>query len=418
MSKLLDVYFHEKIIGELKQDDHGDINFTYSASWLADPNAIKISCSLPLQQETFKRKNCKAFFEGILPEEMQRKLIAKNLSISANNDFSMLEKIGGECAGALSFIPSREKLHPNNNNYYELIGAQLPNILQELPSRPLLAGERGVRLSLAGVQDKLAVYVEDEKIFIPLNNSPSTHILKPDFSIFDGVIFNEDICLKLAKKIGLSVVEGNLKTVDNINYLLIKRYDRIFANEDKNPKEIKRVHQEDFCQALGISSKNKYQKEGGPSLKQCFNLIRHESSIPVIDLVKMINAIIFNFLIGNCDAHGKNFSLLYLDQLQVAPLYDLVCTLYYQDLDQRMAMKLGGEYRIHNIHAENFDLLADEIGFAKPEVRRRILELIDSILSSLPTLETHNQVQEEIINLIRTRCENLALHFQRRIRHS
>jgi serine/threonine-protein kinase HipA len=412
MSKVLDVYFHEKIIGELKQDDHGDINFTYSASWLADPNAIKISCSLPLQQETFKRKNCKAFFEGILPEEMQRKLIAKNLSISANNDFSMLEKIGGECAGALSFIPSGEKLHPNNNYYYELIGAQLPNILQELPSRPLLAGERGVRLSLAGVQDKLAVYVEDEKIFIPLNNSPSTHILKPNFSIFDGVIFNEDICLKLAKKIGLSVVEGDLKNVDNINYLLVKRYDRIFANKDKNPKEIKRVHQEDFCQALGISSKNKYQKEGGPSLKQCFNLIRHESSIPVIDLVKMINAIIFNFLIGNCDAHGKNFSLLYLDQLQVAPLYDLVCTLYYQDLDQRMAMKLGGEYQIHNIHAENFDLLADEIGFAKPEVRRRILELIDAILSSLPTLEMHNQVQEEIINLIRTRCENLALHFQ------
>src|SRR5947207_11502063 len=98
MAKILDVYFHEKIAGQLEQDDHGDINFTYSASWLNDPSATKISHSLPLQEGTFKRKECRAFFGGILPEESQRKIIAKNLGISANNDFSMLEKIGGECA--------------------------------------------------------------------------------------------------------------------------------------------------------------------------------------------------------------------------------------------------------------------------------------------------------------------------------
>ena len=118
MAKILDVYFHEKIIGQLEQDDHGDMNFTYSASWLNDPNAIRISCSLPLQKGTFKRKECRAFFGGILPEENQRKIIAKNLGISANNDFSMLEKIGGECAGALSFISAGEKLNPKNNNYH------------------------------------------------------------------------------------------------------------------------------------------------------------------------------------------------------------------------------------------------------------------------------------------------------------
>src|SRR5476651_359435 len=120
MTKILDVYFHEKIVGQLVQDDHGDMNFTYSNSWLEDVKAIRISCSLPLLKATFKRKGCHAFFGGILPEENQRKLIAKNLGISANNDFSMLEKIGGECAGALSFIPAGEKLHHNNSNYHEL----------------------------------------------------------------------------------------------------------------------------------------------------------------------------------------------------------------------------------------------------------------------------------------------------------
>ena len=322
----------------------------------------------------------------------------------------MLEKIGGECAGALSFIPSGEKLNPKNGNYHELTDSALATILRELPSRPLLAGEQGVRLSLAGVQDKLAICVKDEKIFIPLNNAPSTHILKPDFSVYEGIIFNEVFCLKLAKKIGLSAAEADIKKIEDINYLLIKRYDRIFIDGENNPNEITRLHQEDFCQALGIQSINKYQNEGGPSLKQCFDLIRMVSSAPVIDLAKMIDAVIFNYLIGNCDAHGKNFSLLYLDQLQLAPLYDLTCTLYYKDLSQKMAMKLGGEYQINNITTENFNKLADEAGLAKPEVRRHLFELIDAILSALFSIEMHHPAQQRVAEIIKKRCVNWGRH--------
>ena len=403
MTKMLDVYFHEKIIGKLVQDNHGDMSFTYTADWLSAPNSIRISCSLPLQKEPFKRRSCQAFFGGMLPEENQRTLIAKNLGISANNDFSMLEKIGGECAGALSFIPAGEEFNLNKGEYHALTGSALPNILRELPLRPLLAGKEGVRLSLAGVQDKLAVHVEDETISIPLNNAPSTHILKPDFTVYNGVIFNEAFCLTLAKQIGLLVADVEIKKAEDINFLLVKRYDRIISGS-----EIKRVHQEDFCQALGITSINKYQNEGGPSLKQCFDLIRIESSVPVIDLEKMLNAVIFNYLIGNCDAHGKNFSLLYLDQFQLAPLYDLICTLYYKDLDKKMAMKLGGEYSINAITAENFNKLADEIGFAKPAVRRRILELIERILSTLPAVEIHHEIQAGVAEIIKERCLNFT----------
>ncbi len=391
MAKILDVYFHEKIVGQLVQDDYGELNFTYSVHWLDDPEAIGISCSLPLQQETFKRKSCHAFFGGLLPEENQRKLIARNLGISASNDFSMLEKIGGECAGALSFIPVGEKLNLKNSHYLELTSTVLPTLLRELPLRPLLAGEQGIRLSLAGVQDKLAVYVEEDKIFIPLDNAPSTHILKPDFNSYDGVIFNELFCLQLAKKIGLSVAEAEIRETEDISYLLVKRYDRIFTST-----KIQRIHQEDFCQALGIASTDKYQSEGGPSLKRCFELIRVASSAPVIDLEKMLCAVIFNYLIGNCDAHGKNFSFLYLDQLQLAPLYDLICTIYYRELSQKMAMKLGGEYGISKITAGNFDKLAGEIGFNKLEVRKCILGLIEKMLISLPMIDKQHQVQEEV----------------------
>jgi len=403
MAKMLDVYFEEKIVGYLQQDDHSDMNFTYADNWLNDSAAIRISCSLPLQKNTFKKKECSAFFGGILPEEIQRKLIAKNLGISANNDFSMLEKIGGECAGALSFIPTGEKLNQKNKHYHALTDKHLANILRELPSRPLLAGEQGVRLSLAGVQDKLAVYVKDDKIFLPLNNAPSTHILKPDFSTYEGVILNQGFCLNLAKKIGLSVAEADVRKIEDINYLLIKRYDRIRVSN-----EIRRLHQEDFCQAMGVQSSNKYQNEGGPTLKQCFDLIRTVSSTPAIDLYKMINAVIFNYLIGNCDAHGKNFSFLYLNELQLAPLYDLICTLYYKDLSKKTAMKLGGEYHINRVTPANFDKMADETGLAKPEVRKRILELIDAILSSLLSIDMHDQTQHEVAELIKTRCVNFA----------
>jgi serine/threonine-protein kinase HipA len=405
MTKILNVYFQEKIIGKLVQDNNGDVSFTYSKEWLEDSHAIAISCSLPLQEERFGRKECRAFFEGLLPEQDQRKTIAKNLGISDKNDFSMLEKIGGECAGALSFLPSGKKLNSEDNTYRQLTDVELARILKELPTKPLLAGESGVRLSLAGVQDKLAVYVEDEEIFIPLNSAPSTHILKPAYGANNGVIFNEYFCLKLARKIGLSVAEVEIKKIEDIDYLLIKRYDRIMSIQGN---QIQRVHQEDFCQALGIPSTKKYQNEEGPSLKQCFDLVRDKSSKPVIDLEKMLNSVIFNYFIGNCDAHGKNFSLLYLNKLQLAPLYNLVCTLYYEDIEKKMAMKLGGECEINKIKPKNFDKFAEEAGLSKSEVRKRVLKLSDEIIAALPTIKAQCQTQKSIADLIGKRCNDFS----------
>jgi serine/threonine-protein kinase HipA len=405
MVKTLDVYWDKKKIGYLRQDQYGEIQFTYALEWLQDPQAKSISCSLPLQEETFQRKACQAFFAGILPEEHQRRLIAKILGISPENNFSMLEKIGGECAGALSFLPSGENLIHQDNSYKALDEKNLYTTLQALPTRPLLVGDEGVRLSLAGVQDKLAVYIEGETIFLPHDTSPTTHIIKPDFNICEGVIFNEAFCLQLAKAVGLLTAEAQIKKIDDLNYLIIKRYDRYYSPSHANPKLIQRLHQEDFCQALNIFPHNKYQSDGGPSLKQCFELIRREFVTPVTDLAHMLNAVIFNYLIGNCDAHGKNFSILTLeDGLHLAPLYDLICTLCYKELTTKMAMKIGGEYKINSISIKNFEQFAEEIGFSKPEVKRRISKLIEAILSALPQIEIHHEIQNEVANIIKTRC--------------
>ncbi|HEU5281594.1 MAG TPA: type II toxin-antitoxin system HipA family toxin [Gammaproteobacteria bacterium] len=408
MSKKLDIYFEDVLVGLLEQDQHGDINFSYAHSWLINASAFQISCSLPLRDATYNRKACRAYFDGLLPEENQRRIIAKNLGISANNDFSMLAKIGGECAGALSFIPHGEK--PNNSQlaYREIKKNELVNILNQLPKRPLLAGELGVRLSLAGVQDKLAVYVESDKTFIPLETSPSTHIIKPDFGFYEGVVYNEAFCMGLAKKVGLNVANVEIKQVENIEYLLIERYDRFREDYLNATSIVKRYHQEDFCQAIGVPAIDKYQCDGGPSLKQCFELIRRESSMPVVDLSRLLQAVLYNLLIGNCDAHGKNFSFLYAEGLHLSPLYDLLSTVYYKELDKKMAMKLGGEYHIDRIGLSEIDRLAEDASYAKREVYAVFSNLIEAILSGIDNMAVVSRVQVELVDLIKSRCLGFA----------
>ena len=330
----------------------------------------------------------------------------------------MLERIGGECAGAVTFVPAGETLPERNYSYRKLSTEELIAILKELPNRPLLAGEKGVRLSLAGAQDKVAVRIEGDDVSLPLGGAPSTHILKPANERFEGVVFNEALSMNLAAAIGLLAARVETRNVEGTTFLLVERYDRVHRQIHGEEPTIERVHQEDFCQAQGIVPEMKYQKEGGPSLKDCFNLLREVSSAPVIDLTRLLDAVIFNYLVGNNDAHGKNFSILYHSagtkdhQVRLAPLYDVVSTIYYPELSREMAMKIGGEYSSERVTPRNFEKLAEETGLAKPQVRRRVPELADAILSALPILDIQNPIAESVAVLIEKRCENTRGKFR------
>src|SRR5690242_14617844 len=189
MARTLDVYLHDDLVGRLVQDDAGDITFRYEQAWLELPRAVPLSHSLPLRKQRFRRKECRGFFGGILPEQAVREMVARNLGISARNDYAMLERIGGECAGAVTFVPKGQALPGRSSGYRKLSGHELAAILKELPKRPLLAGEKGIRLSLAGAQDKVAVRIEAGEVCLPMGAEPSTHILKPAAGRFEGVIF-------------------------------------------------------------------------------------------------------------------------------------------------------------------------------------------------------------------------------------
>ncbi len=418
MAKILDVYLHRELVGHLIQDDGGQMVFDYAERWLQNPGATPLSHSLPLRRERFTRKECRGYFVGILPEESKREIIARNLGISKRNDYAMLERIGGECAGAVTFLPAGDALPTRDDHYRALSANELAGILKELPRRPLLAGETGIRLSLAGAQDKIAVRVEGDAISLPLGGAPSTHILKPAVEQFAGVVFNEAFCMRLAAATGLPAAKAEIRRVEDVEYLLVERYDR---TRSQGPERVtlERLHQEDFCQALGIVSEHKYQKEGGPSLKQCFALLREVSSAPVLDLARLLDAVIFNFLVGNNDAHGKNFSLLYHGagtaglETRLAPLYDVVSTRYYPELTQEMAMKIGGEYSSDRVSKTNFEQLAEDAGLAKPLVRRRVPELAEAVLSNLDKTGIEHPVAETLAEQIRERSDA----FQNRIRN-
>lgn len=342
MTKALTVHFNKIFIGIFEQNSSGRLSFFYDQKYLKSSQATPLSISLPLRPEPFDDKTTRAFFSGLLPDDHQREILAKNLGLSPRNPFALLFKVGGDCAGA---IEMRNGTRAENS---KKVGAaitltedKLNKIIDELRIKPLLAGSNKTRLSLAGAQSKLAVFFDEKKKkSLPklLKTSPSTHILKPTIPSFPDSSHNEFFCMKLAEEINLDVAKTLLKFAAEKPYLLIRRYDRELDSKGR----ITRIHQEDFCQAMSIPPELKYQQEGGPSILSCLSLIEKHSSQAALDKLKFLRAVIFNFLIGNSDAHGKNFSFLHeKNRTKLAPLYDLISTTIYPQLDKNMAMKIG-----------------------------------------------------------------------------
>jgi len=407
MKKTLDVYLDHVLVGYLMQDEVGHMRFVYDQAWVHRPNAMPISWSLPLKQSVFSQKECRGFFSGILPEAAHRAIIARILGISAHNDYAMLEQIGGECAGAVTFLPTGTALPEKFYDYKPVDNRELAELLTELPKRPLLVGEPGLRLSLAGAQNKIAVYVNDVgEIFLPLGGAPSTHILKPAIARFSNIVSNEALCLALAESVGIPTVRAEIGFAENVEYILVKRYDRLKHDEAQYPI---RLHQEDFCQALGILPEHKYQNEGGPSLKDCCELLRNASSQPAKDIQRLIDVTIFNIIIGNNDAHGKNFSLLFREShntliTQLAPAYDILSTVYYPELSHKMAMKIGKAYVSEKLVLKDIEAFAADVGLGRGAVLKRFAELAEQTIIHLPLLAKYYPKIQGLMTLIDERA--------------
>jgi serine/threonine-protein kinase HipA len=371
----LNVWWDDSIVGELTQDRHGSLGFAYAAEWLADPARRALSASLPKRVERFSRRECRPFFGGLLPEEAQREIAARALGVSSANDFALLDRLGGDVAGALQFLQPGTTPAPPQAAPRALDEAALVAVLDTLPTRPLLAGQEGLRLSLAGAQTKLPVLATGAAIALPAPGQPTTHILKPPIARFAATTENEALMMRLAAAIGLEVAPVEARVVRGRAFLLVTRYDRQIVNG-----AVRRIHQEDFCQALGVPTELKYASEGGPTFKDCFALIRRVCVRPAVDVLKLLDAVIYNLVIGNADAHGKNFSILYGDDgPRLAPLYDLLCTAAYPELSPKLAMKIGRRTTLEEMDARGWAAFAADAGVGLPLIRRRVSELCEKI---------------------------------------
>lgn len=375
MSDRLDVCWGTKLAGRLRQDEAGRFEFQYDTNWLADAEAIPISVRLPLRAEPFGDDPCRVFFGNLLPEGPSRQLITAKLGISESNDFKLLELLGGECAGALSITPEGHA-SDSTGRYEPLARKDIERMIEEMPRNPLLLAHEDLRLSLAGAQQKIPLYYEDGKFFLPRGSFASSHILKPAIPGLEGIVQNEAFCMALARTIGLPVPPATVIAGKHPFYL-IERYDRRRGKDGR----LVRLHQEDFCQAVGFSYGRKYEADGGPGLKACFGLATEQSTQPALDKMIMLRWVIFNYLIGNCDGHAKNLSMLIeREEYRLSPLYDLLSTRIYGGLSQKFAMRIGGQQRSEQILKEHWERLAAEAGVGS----KAVLDLCRELGEAMP----------------------------------
>lgn len=408
--EILDVYFHGQLAGRL-YSDNATLSFNYDTKYLDNQDASKLSASLPLGSTVFDHHVTSAFFSALLPEEGVRARLAKCLGISERNTFALLKKIGGECAGAVSVYPQGVSPEADDEPTYRVFeNDEADNVLTSLDTRPFLAGEEDIRISGAGAQDKLIIAFVDGKVAVPTGNTPSTHIIKPPIKGLEETVHNEFFCMKLADAVGLKVPKVEIFWLKEKPYYLVERYDR---KQDESGI-IKRLHQEDFCQAMRISPEIKYQSEGGPTLEQCFALLDERIASGYMsgrNRLSLFHGVVFNFLIGNGDAHGKNFSILYEEREteSLSPFYDLMCTVVYSNgYKAKMAMKLGGKYKFKDVAARHWEKLGSALGFRPDFVRRQVLTMNDRIVEAAVVLsdelnknpETASPIYKKIVSVI------------------
>ena len=388
MSERLQVWRSGQIIGELwLAADGRSMGFSYSAP----PPAVAISNSLPLAESPFSAEAGQAhnWFANLLPEEGARQALLRRLGV-ADEDFALLAAIGGDCAGALSLLPSGQSPQ-GGEGMRPVSAAELASWAEGRERFALFEpGRNGeTRLSLAGAQDKIPLLILGNDLFLPQGDTPSSHLIK--FAANPALVLNELYMNRLAKAAGLLVPESHAGRAGKALYLAVSRYDR---RRDAAGK-LHRLHQEDFCQALGLPRRLKYQEDGGPNLGACAALLRRVTRSPALQVRQLLRWQLFNVLAGNCDGHAKNLSLLQDERgdWSLAPIYDLLCTLVLP-YSPNLGFAVGGNYHPQELRRKDWEAFARDMGLTLPFVQRELVDMAER-LASLAQSEALRQAMME-----------------------
>jgi serine/threonine-protein kinase HipA len=380
--KRLNVFLSEQLVGVL--EDLGDLRLRYTY----EPDATTpLSLRLPVRAAPYDDVSCRPFFENLLPEVRALGAVAKAARLEVYQTFELLAAYGRECPGAVMLL--REGEDPADPGSYEpLSDDDMAKELGHIRNSPNFARDKRVRMSLAGAQWKTAVAVFDRQIYKPLGGAASTHIVKAiGNQDVRTIVKNEAFCLALAGAMGIPTAAAAIHEFNGSSCLFVERFDRVVGEN----REVRRLHQEDMCQALGFKPEQKYEYDNdglpqGPGLEQCLGILR-ETKTPIIDRRVFLRLVLFNFLIGNADAHGKNFGLLYRDGAvpSLAPAYDLVSTVLYDQFDQSFSMHFGHATRPEEVTRESLLAIAGNTSLRRV-VQNEATDLAKSILPTAQSL--------------------------------
>ncbi len=404
----LTVFRDQSEVGKLWLDREEQFTFQYSRDWLHRPDAIPLSLSHPLQDEPIDQDRTKAFFVNLLPEKNRRRSVAQHLNISEADDFRLLGALAGDCAGDVSMYP-RDQIPATTPTYRALSENELDERVERLQERPWLVDEDGVRSSVAGNQQKLPVFIDQDCVYIPVAGAPSSHIIKPQSKCYENLVENEAFCSELANQLGIQSLSGRVHLGHSLQYW-IERGDRVRRPDG----HLVRVHQEDFCQVLNISPENKYEMHGGPSLTQCFDLVRRYSVAPAADVKALVQWVMFNYFIGNHDIHAKTLSFR-VDSAgpRLAPFCDLICTIIYQPATEPMAMQIGGEGRPSWVVGKRWENFSRDIQIKQKYVKsllgslaRQVMVCAEKLAKEYMRSNLGESAIPRILQVIKTRARN------------
>ncbi|MBO4396717.1 MAG: type II toxin-antitoxin system HipA family toxin [Eubacterium sp.] len=380
------------IVGEICGNTPDDACFAYANEYLLRPDATPISVSLPLTETPYPPDSTAAFFEGLLPEGFTRREVARKLHADENNYLSILSKLGNECIGALQIQSSDEPATPDS--YEKLSATQIRKLAEEGATKAADIMTK-THLSLAGASGKVGLYYDDKKKnwYLPHGDAPSTHIVKQSHVRLNDIVINERLVMLTAEKLGIDVARSSIlntgKGTDSEILFITERYDRTFSGSSKTINNLPRpfrLHQEDMAQSLGIPSSQKYETSDTGYMKKMFDVIRQNAADPISDQLALWDRIVFSILIGNTDAHLKNYSLLYdrtLKTIKLAPAYDMISTTIYDESTRNMSFFIGGEIALDRINSACLERAARDAGIGKKIAMQHYDQIASNIKQAL-----------------------------------
>jgi serine/threonine-protein kinase HipA len=374
--------------------------FTYSPEALAlGVGRPLISVSMPTQRGPYAGDVVDAFFDGLLPEGEALKMLAYDFKVSSDDAIGLLERLGGDVAGAVQIVPAGTDPQSPAGSFEPIDDDAVAERLRKLRSFPLGVDDR-VRISLAGVQEKLVLTQVESGWALPLDGAPSTHIFKPAHPHLRDAIANEVFCLAVAREADVLTADARVERFGGRPVLVITRFDRTTEGPTR------RIHQEDMCQATGTSPRRKYEVDGGPSLRDCASILTKWGSRSD-DLRRLLDITTCNIVLGNADAHGKNLSLLHGSEgaIRLAPAYDLFCTRFYEGPETIAGMFVNGVREIDDITADDLVVEAVSWGMSEAAARERIAALLARMPDAITAAAHQTQAPTELVQLV---CARLA----------